>query len=217
MARFLRQLRMGQEAQGPQAIVEGHHHDAVPRQGGGVEQVPRRRTAGESAAVEPEHHRQRPLRLRGPPDIQIEAVLGERSAPRRRRAELLHAAGTPGVGPAYALPGLHRLGRAPAELARRRRRERHTLVDDDVALADPLQQAIAGADGGRGGGMRQQRYGQCSRQRAGPDHAGSRVAGASGEAPPHGWLRRSTGGSSHVGQDHVSTTRSRLATASGRR
>ena len=129
--RLLRQLRMHEEAEDVRAVVQRHRDDALA--GHALAVIPRLGAVAvlESAAEDVDEHRQLlAARLRGRPDVQVEAVLAHAVAAEpvvRVRGEPLHAGGAERVGVAHARPVLHRLRFAPAQVAHGRLREGNPL------------------------------------------------------------------------------------------
>ena len=129
---------MGEEAEGPQAVVGGHHDHALLRHRAAVEDPGAASARAVAAAVEPHHHRPALAHPRRRPQVQGQAVLAARQlAPRIGR--VVGVAGLPARGPELGgrprpVPRLHRRGRAPAQVADRRLREGHAPEHRDAGL-----------------------------------------------------------------------------------
>ena len=150
------------EALGAQAVVEGHHDDAVTGQGGAVEEGIAGPAVDVASAVDPHHHRQAGGAEVGGPDVDGQPVAvgvprggcAHHAGLRRRRPE--------GDGLAHALPRFDGHRRGQAQLAHRRASERHATEDGQAVLRPPAHAARGEANvracgsGGvhRGGGRR---------------------------------------------------------------
>ena len=154
MRRFGRQLRMGEEAQGADPVVEVDEDDAFPGEVfASVHRHPAR-AEREAAAVDVDDHRQFCPRRRGParPDVEGEAILT-----RRLLAEIMIDVVAPehldafrrlAVGVVDALPGRDRLWLAPAQVTHRRRREGDAEIGAHAAV-EQLSRDRAAVDGDR--------------------------------------------------------------------
>src|SRR5437867_9921476 len=147
---------MREETKHAEAIVEGHDHGPLSRQVLTVVPGKAAGAAGETAAVDPDHHRTAVIGVvRAGPDVSVEAVftaggLARRSceggAKRRTRGCRTSAAaarrsgrtgdtgGSERVRLAHSVPLRSRLWRAPPVVAERRRRERDPLEDAHARL-----------------------------------------------------------------------------------
>ncbi len=186
MAGLLGQLRMRQEAEGADAVVEGDDDHALLGQGVAVADRHVAAAFVVGAAIDPEHHRKLLAGLgRRGPDVQVEAVL--RHLRRIRQVDRqVHAQGPrlggrldAGVAPlgavAHAAPVGGGLGIAPAQRTHRRGGEgdaaEHGHAGRGAGRAG--HQAVDGLDRlvegglGRGGGERRARQGQGQRRGAG--------------------------------------------------
>src|SRR5581483_115 len=124
-----------EEAVGTRPIVDGHADDAVPGEPAAL--IPGRRSVLKHPARDPDHHRVPGRPEVGGPDIEVQAVrtgvgrLWDEHVPSRgigHRGRLRAVA----EGVAHAAPGLHRLWRAEAIGAKRRRRVGNALEGRDA-------------------------------------------------------------------------------------
>ncbi len=138
---LLAQLRRGDVTEGPQAVVEGHHHDAATGQALAVEARVRARADPVAAPVDPGENRARLLggRVGVPgrgdgagPHVEVQTVLAHRQVearclgPQGLRAYRAEVVGLADLGPRHGW-----LGRPPAEVADRRSSVRDTAEDGD--------------------------------------------------------------------------------------
>ena len=160
--------RVGEEAQGAQAIVDRDQHHAALGEVGSVIDRQGPGAAGEGAAVDPDHHGPflAGLEVGGRPDVEGEAVLGL-VGPGGRGAHL-HAHGAIGGRVADAGPGGGGLGRPPAQVAHRRGGKRDGFETGDLSGDGAVELALGHLDGV--GGLGRDRSGQgegcCSRGEA---------------------------------------------------
>ena len=132
------QQRVGEIAERPEAVVDGHQHDAAPGQPRPVVGDVGAVADSQPAAVDPDQHGGAVIRRRRRPDVQVEAVLvhavDARVVERLHRGgqRVLHARRRRLGRVAHALPRRRRLGGTPPQLADRRGRERHAPVDHDL-------------------------------------------------------------------------------------
>ena len=146
---FAAQRRKREETEASNSIVHGDKDDTLlgelnaGRVGRGA------RTARETAAVDPDHHRQIASgRISRTPDVQIQAILGRplgrrraraRSRARRRPASSLHTAPAEFRGLSHSRPPRRRLWWTPPQLTDRGRREGNALEGDHAIGLDSLQ------------------------------------------------------------------------------
>ncbi len=129
---------MREKAERTEAIVDGHDDDALLREGLAVGRGRCAGAAGVSAGVNPEQHG--PFfggRLRGGPDVEVEAVLahfGCGATTCAATAGGLHAHGAEFIGFANAVPMRCRLRRAPAQLIHGGRGERQSLENTHIGI-----------------------------------------------------------------------------------
>ena len=151
-----RELRMGQKAQRAQTIVDGHENDAPAIEALSVELRLSACAAEASAAVHPEEDWELLSGvLGGGPDVQIQAVLTARvdvleefaSIERFVVADGLLGNGAKFGAQAHALPGLHRLGCAPAQRTHRWRRVGDALEDGINGVVAPDAAEASALDG----------------------------------------------------------------------
>jgi hypothetical protein len=174
MAAFAAERGRGQEAERADPVGDGDEHHALLGVIGAVIQGHAGQAAVEAAAVDPGDDGQLLTRRLGRgPDIDEQAVLAERRGRAHLfgQAGLLHAAGAEGGGLAHAGPRLDRLGRLPAQVAHRRRRER-----DALELAEPVDRRPGDAPAGHAGFSdlghgRSRRRRQRQRRQCSPDLA----------------------------------------------
>src|SRR5579872_1028293 len=109
---------MGEQSEGPEAVVEPHDDDAVRGEVDPLEQRARARARREATPVDPDHDRSPGVVERGRPHVQAQAVLvppcriaREAESGNRRR---LGRNGTPRGGVPHALPGRNRRCLPPA-------------------------------------------------------------------------------------------------------
>jgi len=148
--RFGGELRMGQKAKDVQPVVGRDGHEAASGQGltviAGLGTIAR----NVAAAVKVDQHRQAGVRrIRGGPDIEVEAILADlvRTKVHVAKGTELHGTRAKSIGLAHTLPGLKRLGRLPAQVANRRGRKRDAAEHTQVALCgDALQRARSSAN-----------------------------------------------------------------------
>lgn len=150
------QRAVGEVAERAEPVVEAHHHDAAARRerARGL----RARAEHEGAAVDVDQHRQpvAGLRVRGPPDIEVEAVLG------RAAVDIglgrLQAGGAEGLGLQRRVVRSGRPRRRPAQVADRRPCIGNAEEGDQAVLALARDRAFDGAgERGIGRGRRWRR------------------------------------------------------------
>ena len=130
---------VGEIAERPEPVVDGHQHHAPLREPRSVVGDIGAVADGQPAAVNPDQHRGAVLRLRRRPDVQVEAVLVH--PVHARVVERPHGGGNRALHArrhrfrrvAHARPRGCRLGGTPSQVAHRRGRERHAPVDHDLA------------------------------------------------------------------------------------
>ena len=170
---LLRQLRMGEEAEDAQPVVHRDQHDALSCQAFAVVDRHRARAFGVGAAVDVDVDR--PLlrrRCRGRPHVQVQAVfadLGVRHELVGPRLPLvghrLHAAAAELVGLLHALPRGNGSGRAPSQVADRRRgkwqpfEDGHRRITARDAGHETARDANGRVEGAHGGGQPRSRPG----------------------------------------------------------
>ncbi len=176
VGRFPAQLRMRQPAQDSQAVVDGDHHHASPRQPGAVVDAQPARADVERAAVDPDEHRSM-MRILRCPDVQREAVLAHRAdvigVEVVCRDGGLVAGRAERHGLAHALPAVRRPRRLPSGLADRRLGVGKTPEHQQVPLRLALHRSHRSFDHRPPPGMRGQARGQQGGRRAeqqGPVH-----------------------------------------------
>ena len=151
MLRFAAQFRMGEKAERVEAVVQGHHHDAVGGEPGSVIARLRARADDKSAAVNPDHDG-KPVgasRRSRRPDIDIETVLGDAANGRVDVVEddALKRVGSEGFRRPHAAPRRDGLRRAPAQRPDWRRGVRNALIGANAARAVPGRSQSAALDG----------------------------------------------------------------------
>ena len=143
------QRRVGEEPESSESIVEADEQHTPLRELAAIVDCRRRPAVDESAAIDPDHHRQRGVGLLWrPPDVQHQAVFA-RFGPERRgiaRKRLLHAVVAEGRRRPDAGPGDNRLRRFPPQIADRRRSERDPLEREHAVVRGALHGAAIDAD-----------------------------------------------------------------------
>ncbi len=142
-----------QEPERAQSVVAGDHDGVANGQVGPV--VPRGEAPAvhEGAAVDPEEHGTASAIGRRRPDVEGQALGLDLRRPARRAQHGVHAAhrlgrlGELARRDAYARPRLDRCGRAEAERAHGRRRERDALVPVGAPLVVTADEAVPSLDG----------------------------------------------------------------------
>jgi hypothetical protein len=166
-AGLARELRVREEAESAEAIVQRDDDGAFLRQTLAVVTGLRARAAREAAAIDPDHDGSAIVRRIGRrPNVQIKAIFSGRRwcrAARPTRAAL-HAARAEFGGIANAVPAGGRLRRLPAVLADRRRRERDAFEEPDVRTDTRRPAERAGIDSNllRDRGLEAERSGEQS-------------------------------------------------------
>ncbi len=142
---------MGEEAQGVQPMVERDDDDSTRRETRAVVARLGARASDKAAAVDPDHHGQaRAIARRGRgPDVEIEAILGDRGLAEVDVVpyDALDGMGPEGAGRAHPGPGRDRLGRAPTQAPERRRGVGNAFIDTNAArirLGDGQRAAFDG-------------------------------------------------------------------------
>ncbi len=139
MLGFPAQQRVGEIAERPEPVVDGHQHHAPLRQPRPVVGDVGAVADGQAAAVDPDQDGGSVLRCRRRPDVQVEAVLVHPvharvvERPHRGGNRVLHASRRRFRRIAQAFPRRRRHGGTPSQVAHRRGRERHAPVDHDLA------------------------------------------------------------------------------------
>src|SRR5205809_7842876 len=111
MTGFLRQIRMREEPERPEAIVEGDDHRTFGGEVLAVIPGQAARPSSETAAIDPHHDRPLVVRRAGAgPDVGVQTVLAACRLARRRRGRRLHGSGATSTATATAANG--RAGRA---------------------------------------------------------------------------------------------------------
>ena len=133
-------------AEHAESVVERDHDDVPGRcQLAAIDSRLRPGTNGVAAAVDPDHDRALALVAGGCPDVEVEAVLGlglGRDADQIAdiaRNLALHCGGRELGRVADAVPGIHRLGRSPAQFADRRLGEGNAAKDKAAVVLRALE------------------------------------------------------------------------------
>ena len=135
---------VGQEAHGPEPVVDGDN-DHAPGNEGGSFRIGRGVAGGEGTAVDPDHDGIGALARRRM-DVEVEAVFALGPGPERAFRPGLEAGGGGLAGGDGGLPRRRRLGRTPAQVSNRGRCEGNGVPGEHVAPDGRLDGTAAGVD-----------------------------------------------------------------------
>src|SRR3989442_10042559 len=135
------QLRVREEAQRSEAIVDGDEDNALLRKRSSIRGIQGPRTAPPAPTVIPDHHRASVARPSRRPDVEEEAILALRLGDLREesagRARQMRTRRADGIAVANACPGRDWLRRLPPELHHSLRRISKALECADALLQRP--------------------------------------------------------------------------------